>query len=366
MNRPLHARLLLATLLLTGCAPPPPTRVESLVHRRPAEVETSREQREHLTELAGLALDGMTKTMQSLDGAHPGSDINKLNRVGQTVRLQVSRDTYRLLDLAHHYSARTDGAFDPTAAPLEKLWRLPGGPGPAEEPAPELIEGTRQSVGRQHLEIFDQGAIAYTTPGIQVGLNLISPAYATDLAMIDLRRRGFTDLRIQLATTHRVLGRGTKGQPWQVAVMDPFNTNATLGTVRLESPRPALVILPLRNPAIVIGSNTFGNVINPLTGRPAEGTALAAVLGPSATMAHALAQALLVRGVEHASDLLGRFPKCEALLVPDRLPLEVWCSEGFATQLSLSTTPPPTVIPLSRASVTAPDAEPEAPEEQTP
>lgn len=356
-----HVHASLLALLMAGCAPAPPARVDTQVQGHRAEVETHSAQRERLGEIASLALGGMTKTLQMLDPDRPGSDLNKLNRVAQSIRLQISRDTFRLLDLAHHFSIRTGGAYDPTALPLEKLWGLPSGRVPKEEPDPELIAGTLQSVGSKRLEIFDQGAVAFTTPGTLVGLRQISLAYAADLAAVDLRRRGFTDVRIRLDTTHRILGQAAPGQPWQVPVENPFATNTPLGMVRLTAPHPALVVLPLRAHTITIGSNTYGHIINPLTGRPAEGTALAAVLGPSATMAYALAHALVVRGVEQASELLEQFPKCEAVVVPDRQPAEVWCSDGFAAQLSLSTNTTLTIIPLPRGTVSPADAAPAEP-----
>lgn len=348
-------------LVLAGCAPPPPARQEAQVQGYAAEVEVGPDQRERLSELTGLVVGGMTKTLQALDPDRPGSDVHKLNQVAHSVRLQVSRDTFRLLDLAHHYSVRTDGAYDPSALPLEKLWGLPRGLVPETEPDPELIAGTRPSVGHQRLEIFDQGAVAFTTPGTLVGLHLIGLAYATDLAVVDLRRRGVTDLRLRLDNTHRILGQAAPGQSWRVPVEHPFAAGDTLGTVRLATPHPALVVLPLRAHTVTIGSNTYGHILNPRSGRPAEGTALAAVLGPSATMAHALAHALVVRGTEQAADLLERFPKCEAMVVPDRQPIELWCSDGFAAQLSLSTNAALTIIPLPRGPVSPEDAAPAEP-----
>ena len=358
MTNRFHVHALMFGLLAAGCAPPPPARVDTQVQGQPAEVEINPDQRDRLPEVAGLAMGVMTKSLRMLDPDQPGSDLNKLNRVAHSVRLQISRDSFRLVDLAHHYSIRTDGAYDPTALPLERLWGLPRGLVPDQEPDPELIAATLPSVGSKRLEIFDQGAVAFTTPGTLVGLHLIGQAYAADLAVLDLRRRGFSDVRVRLGPTQRVLGRAAPGQTWQVPVTSPFATNTTLGTVRLAAPHPALVVLPLRAHTVTIGSNTYGHIINPLTGRPAEGTALAAVLGPSATMAHALAQALVVRGTEHAAALLERFPKCEVMVVPDRQPVELWCSDGFAAQLSLSTNTALTIIPLPRGSVSPEDAAP--------
>ena len=358
----IHQRRRWAVLLLVlaagGCRPPPAPVVESLVDRKPAAVEVVPDLMKRRDEIAGLALAHMTETISDLDPDRAGSDLNKLNRVAHSVRLQVSRNTFRLIDLAHHYSERTGGAFDLTAAPLENLWGLPDGPAPVEEPPPELIEGVRQGVGRQHVEIFDQGAIAYTSAGTQIGLDLIGQAYAVDLAILELRRREFSQIRVQLGNAQRALGPYRSGQPWTAALAHPFLAGTNLGSVVLAPPHPALVVVRLHEHTIRIGTNTYGHILDPRTGRPAQGTALAAVLGPSATMAHALAQALVVVGVEHAPGLLAQFPKCEALLVPDNAASELWRTAGFAARLNLDPALNWTVVELANTASGAASAAP--------
>jgi thiamine biosynthesis lipoprotein len=365
MTNALHHLLLGGSflLLLSGCRPPPPPVAQRQVAQLHAEVETSPARRDQLPAMASQTFHQLGETLADLDGLKPGSDLNKLNRTASSIRLQVARNTFRLVDLAHHYSERTDGAYDLTSVPLEHLWGMRGAEPPAVEPEPELIAGVLQGIGFEHVELFDQGAVAYTTVGTQVGLDLIGQAYAVDLAILELRRLTYADARVQLAGAHRVLGRQDAQQPWRIDVPHPFLTNASIGTVRLSTPHPALVVLRLRENELTIGTNTYGHFINPNTGRPASGTALSAVLAPSATMASALAQALIVAGAEQAETLLARFPKCEALVIPDRQPAEVWRSGGFAQRLELDPDLGWSVIPLN---ATAQDSSTAAAEPATP
>ncbi len=342
--------IVLTLLLVThGCRPPPPRVMESRVAGKKAAVEVSTTRKDQLGPIASQTFHSMSETMADLDALRPGSDLNKLNRTASSIRLQVSRNTFRLVDLAHHYSERTDGAYDLTSAPLDNLWGLRGAEVPGEEPVEELIAGVLQGIGHAHVELFDQGAVAYTSSGTQIGLDLIGQAYAVDLAVLELRRLTYTDVRVQLAGAQRVLGQQDRNQPWQVVLPNPFAADTNAGTVQLSAPHPALVVVQLRDEVVTIGTNTYGHIINPQTGRPATGTALAAVLAPSATMASALAQALIVVGTERADELLARFPKCEALILPDHQPVEVWRTEGFARQLNLHPDLGWSVIPLAAA-----------------
>jgi len=70
-------------------------------------------------------------------------------------------------------------------------------------------------------------------------------------------------------------------------------------------------------------------VIDPRTGTPTQGTRLAAVAGPLTVKAYALAEALLVLGVEEGGDILAQFPGHEVLVIPNRDPLEIWLTPGF-------------------------------------
>lgn len=348
--------LLLLAAVAGGCRPTPSPVVTSLVRQQPAEVEVAAHQMERRNEIAGLALAHINSTVAELDPDKPGSDLNKLNRVANSVRLQISRNTFRLIDLAHHYSERTGGAYDLTAAPLETLWGVNGAPAPAEEPPAELIRGVMKGVGRHHVEIFDQGSVAFTSPGTQIGLDRIGQAYAVDLAILELRRRAISDVRIQVAGYHRILGDRGRGVPWRALLPHPFLAGTNLASIRLAPPLPALAVLELHKQTLTMGTQTYSTILDPRTGRPAQGTALAAVLAPSATMASALAQALLVAGVEQAPALLAQFPKCEALLVPDQQPAELWRTEGFAECMLVDAAVAWPTVDLRAAPASVPDA----------
>jgi hypothetical protein len=76
--------------------------------------------------------------------------------------------------------------------------------------------------------------------------------------------------------------------------------------------------------------------MDPRTGNPAQGTLCAVVSGPTATKCAVLAQALVVLGVEGAQKIMPKFTRCEAMIVPDRKPLEIWMTPGFAPRVKLN------------------------------
>jgi FAD:protein FMN transferase len=107
---------------------------------------------------------------------------------------------------------------------------------------------------------------------------------------------------------------GTKG--WEVTVDDPL------------APGKAALTLTLRDRALsVAGSSeksfeaegvTYSHIMDPRTGRPAQGVLTVAVLTGTGTAGDALDDALFVLGPQHGQTYLGRLPDTEAhFLLPD-------------------------------------------------
>jgi hypothetical protein len=82
--------------------------------------------------------------------------------------------------------------------------------------------------------------------------------------------------------------------------------------------------------AITIEGERVSRLIDPRTGALAKGTALTAVMGPTATESFALSEALFVSGLESMPALNKAFPRYHLLIIPDTEPLEIWISRDAA------------------------------------
>lgn len=82
------------------------------------------------------------------------SDIARLNRSG---RGAVSAETGQLLERSAEFSSRTDGSFDITVYPLEKLWGFYDGN--QKVPSKAALSSALQSVGMEHCHIDRQSVV---------------------------------------------------------------------------------------------------------------------------------------------------------------------------------------------------------------
>ena len=327
-------RSALALLLLAaGCAEPAPRTATFPADDATASITLAPAQARQLELVRESARRQMLSVWSEFDPRNEKGELQKINRMAGSYRLQVAHNTFRLIDLAHYYGQLTGNAFDLTVAPLLAAWGFDGSP-PAEEPPAEEIAALLDLVGPQHLQLSEQGAVSILTPGTAIEVGALLQAYGVDLALLDIRRREVTDALVTWKDHARAEGRPAPDAAWRTTVRSPF-AKEPLGEIDL-SPRAALAVVGLHDRTVTIANRPYGGIMDPRTGRPAEGTALVAVRGPTCTMAHVLAQALLVLGPEEGADILREFPDCDVLLVPDRRPLECWMTPGWADHFTLN------------------------------
>jgi thiamine biosynthesis lipoprotein len=263
-----------------------------------------------------------------IDVFNPSSEISRANQIASVHRFPISRDTERLLDYALRISRATNGAFDITAATLLHVWRLhwDASPGTAL-PAP-LIAAARLGVGAAQVDLQRQ-SLSYRSDRTQLDVNAFARAYVLDLTTIQLRRQSAGNVLVQVGSISRCLGRADDHENWTVALTHPYDASVTLGHFLLPDSN-GLSIMSMADLAITIEGERVSRLIDPRTGALAKGTALTAVMGPTATESFALSEALFVSGAESMPALNKAFPRYHLLIIPETEPLEIWISRDAA------------------------------------
>ncbi len=256
----------------------------------------------------------------------PGSLLSIINRDAATRPVGLDRDTFALLLRAQHLHRLTEGTFDPTIAPLMKLWCLHGSASSAADPA--SFDAARECVG-MHLVELDAArhTVRFTRPGVSLDLGGLAKGHALALAHDALRRVGFaadssgTEAAFLHAGTSSVTAIGAPpGHPgWRVAisndrlahVTDPSNSG---GCAHESAPHESApphestpftaglpcVTICLKDRSLSVSapaSRTLGRVhhiMDPRTGRSAIGASLAAAVSPCPLEAEALSTAMVV------------------------------------------------------------------------
>jgi len=165
--------------------------------------------------------------------------------------------------------------------------------------------------------------------GMAVDLGGIAKGYAVDRAFDYCRSAGIKDFLIDLSGNMRVSGRPQWGEDWQIGVRDPFDRSRLIGKVALPSGM-ALATSGSYERFVEIGGQRYSHIIDPRTGYPVTGTAGVTILCGDATTADGLSTSFFVVGLKGTARLLQRTPGAEVLILPDKYPLEIWLTPGFA------------------------------------
>jgi thiamine biosynthesis lipoprotein len=228
----------------------------------------------------------------------PETELSRLNRAPADSAFTLSPWLRECLGEAVHLNRISSGAFDPTAEPLMRLWgfyrregRLPG---EAEVDSARALMGGFQLTG--------EGQVVKQTPNTRFDLGGIAKGFAVDQVMARLEARGMTDGLVDLGGNLFCLGGAEGRDHWRVGVRDPLDRDRYFATLAVSG--RALATSGSYERFVTIDGRRYGHIMNPATGRPAEGVLGVTVLAPTAQLADGLSTALFISGPEVGNHIL--------------------------------------------------------------
>lgn len=274
---------------------------------------------------ADAALDEIERLEAQLSLFRPTSEIARINRRAALEPVRVSPPVFRLLRQAQTLSVETQGAFDPTVAPVLHAWGFLGGCGSSARE--DELAAARELVGMHGVDLDEATfSVRFPRAGMMLDLGAIGKGYAIDCAAEVLREAGVTSAFIHGGTSSCYgLGAPEDAVAWRVAINRPHaDKPAADYTPPLPSHLPAVLpppsaagpvtlsqataILALRDDSLGVsetgskmiraGNRAYGHVMDPRSGEPVHRAVLAAVALPSATETDALSTALITLGSE--------------------------------------------------------------------
>ena len=277
-------------------------------------------------ENAAAALESAEKELHTLDEAvlsrtAEGSELYALNTSnGETVEYGADDILPALIETALTISDATDGAFDPTLAPVLDAWGVTKDERrvPSADELKELLSHT--GCGKVALEKTADGWTVTLLDGAQLDLGGIAKGYAADLLRAQLEKEGVTSATLDLGGDVFVMGRKTDGSDWRIAVKDPADTESYLGVVSAAD--KFVVTSGVYERYFEENGVRYHHILDPKTGCPAEsGLVSVTVLCENGAWADALSTACFVLGPDGAlalrDDLADQGTDFELILVTD-------------------------------------------------
>lgn len=263
------------------------------------------------------ALDQLEALYRRIDVDWRAFGPGELGRVN--ARLAAGQAATLSPELAHivarslEIRERSGGLFDPRVGPLLRLWGFDdlAHRTPVTIPGDASIDTLRATaLGAAELRL--DGLQLSTTAAVTLELAGVAKGSALVAGAAALRAAGIGDALIVAGGD--VLALGRRGQrPWRVGVRDPLGPGL-LGHVDLADGEAALSSGTYER-HFDAGGQRFHHIIDPRSGRPAQGAAGSTVIGRDPELANAAATTLLVGGPDAFEDLTRRLGLRCALLV---------------------------------------------------
>jgi thiamine biosynthesis lipoprotein len=241
------------------------------------------------------------------------SEITAINKAAGTSPVKVSAETLEMMQKTLEISKATRGTFDPTIAPLIKLWDF-SSKGTARRaptiPSANMIKDALKLVDYEKIHIYNNSEVFLAEKGMEIDLGGIAKGYAADKAMEAIKAKGIKAALVAVAGDIRGFGSSTSGNAWKVGIQDPRPETGS------EKPwEDIFASLYLEDMAIstsgdyqrffIKDGKRYHHILDPATGFPAESDLLSAsVIAHEGYMADGLSTAVFALGAEKGMTLL--------------------------------------------------------------
>lgn len=290
--------LLLATLLLAGCAQP------AQVHTLSGPTMGTSWSVKVVGLPTGMTLPQLQQDLamlldmvnQQMSTYLADSDISRFNQAEAGSWHALPADFYQVLAYSLALARDTNGAYDPTVGPLVNLWGFGPDKATLKAPGEDALAAARARIGWQRIELDPQRRAAYQPGNMYVDLSSVAKGFAVDKLADYLGARGLENYLVEIGGELRASGRKPDGSGWRVAVEKP-----------LPGVRDIARVLDLTQGAVASSGDyrnffeqdgvVYSHIVDPRTGRPVDHlTASVTVLADTCMEADALATAMTVLG----------------------------------------------------------------------
>jgi thiamine biosynthesis lipoprotein len=250
----------------------------------------------------------------SMSTFHPQSIISRINRNDVAVRTDNYFETmYRT---AQEVSAKTNGAFDITVAPLVNAWGFGFG-NESRKQSPNL-DSIMPYIGYRKISLHNHRLIK-DDKRIMLDASAIAKGFSSDRAAKVLEENGCKNYLIEIGGEIVCKGKNPKGEKWKIGIDKPIEDETNM-VDQIQT------VVSLTDKAMATSGNyrqfyyrngkKFSHTIDPRTGYPVRNNVLSAtVVAPSCILADAYATAFMVLGVDSSLLVCKSLPEVDCYLI---------------------------------------------------
>ncbi|MDR1122391.1 MAG: FAD:protein FMN transferase [Dysgonamonadaceae bacterium] len=270
----------------------------------------------------------------SLNPFNPNSILAKVNR---NEDVEVDEWFATVFNRAMDVSARSDGMFDVTTAPLINLWGF--GFEQQDSVSQQIVDSLLTFVGYRKIRMKNNRVVK-DDPRMMLNFSAIAKGFACDVIAGLLEREGIVNYMVDIGGEVAVNGLNPNGLCWRVGISTPEDdrngTNTQMNGIVQLCDRCGMATSGNYRNFYEKDGKRYAHTIDPRTGYPSEQSILSAtVIASDCMTADAYATACMATGLEKAVQMMEALPGMEYYFIystPDN-PFQVKYSEGLSTIL---------------------------------
>lgn len=285
--------------------------------------------------VAAIAQRALARVDSLMSNWTQTSEVARINREASRTTVTVQPEVARVLEASLRLWKESQGAFDITVEPLVRAWGFIGGP--HRVPSEAEIANAFRLVGAQRVQ-YDAArrTIHFTKDSVRIDLGGIAKGYAVDVAAESLAAHGIQNALVDLTGNMVAMGHPANAGAWRIGVRDPRDRVRFFARLPLEAGE-AISTSGQYEQFVESKGKTYGHIIDPRTGKPAEGLLSVTLIGRSALDCDSWDTPLFVLGGRESRRVAAERTDLHAILVsPGDYGVDtVWVEESLRARFTL-------------------------------
>ena len=261
---------------------------------------------------AKAGLDEIRRLEELLSTWIPTSELSKVNAAAGQEPVQISEETFEVLEKSMDMAKLTKGGFNIAVGPAVKAWDASG---EGQVPSQEVLEALRPQIDLSEIQLDKKKRTVWLRrQGMQIDVGGIGKGYAADLAARVMQTSGATAGVVALSGDIKTFGRMPDQQRFVFGIQHPRKEQGeVLGRIELEN--EAVSTAGDYQRYFMKEGIRYHHILDPATLQPARGCQSVTIVAKEGVIADGLDTGIFVMGPTNGMALIESLPDVEGVIV---------------------------------------------------
>jgi len=243
------------------------------------------------------------------------SETARINQYAGIRPVQVSGETFQIIERSIRISGITQGAFDITYGSVDKrLWNFDTAL--RELPDEKTAKKAARLINYRNIILNkEKCTVMLKEKGMRIGFGGIGKGYAAEMAKKVMKDLGVESGIVNASGDMTTWGVQPNGKPWTIGIADPNAKDKIFSYLNITD--MAVATSGNYEKFILINGQKYSHTINPKTGLPIRGIKSVTIISRNAEIADAMATPVMIMGIVPGLNMINQIKDMEAILVDD-------------------------------------------------